>query len=145
MARVPCPFTLGTASILYQERFFLAAHVVKCTTFLRHSGTVQSHQGSIYTIEPVCHSESMWLRGQGGSKWNIWERYDVLVGCLDGAIGPYPPEVKVDCLSSDAANLQGSASGKVTLSGLIPDCLSPYTQGYAVLPLNMTEVGGHPS
>lgn len=90
------------------------------------------------TLDSTFFNGHMWSVGCGGPPLGVWGFYDLLVGFLEGIIGPFPRRKEIGGPASYGSGRRG-ANLRITVGRLVLDCLSTVEEN--ILPLNFTAGG----
>lgn len=128
------------ADVMFIKNVGLWTTWLSATRFLTKVDTVHARFRSFNapeTLDPAFFRE-VWRGGCGGPPEGVWGFYDLLVGFLEGNIGPFPRRRETDRPESHE-DRRRNESGGVTVRRLVLDCLSSTEEN--ILPLNFTKKG----
>lgn len=126
------------ADVTFVKNVGLWTTWLSATRFLTNVDTVHARFRSFNapeTLEPAFFRE-VWRGGCGGPPEGVWGFYDLLVGFLEGNIGPFSQRRETN---GPDENGRGIDTGGVTVRRLVLDCLSSTEEN--ILPLNFTKRG----
>lgn len=133
---------LWKADVAFIKNVGLWTTWLSASRCLRNVDTVHAQFRSFNApedLDPTFFNEHMWRAGCGGPALGVWGFYDLLMGLLEGNIGPYPQKREIDNPESHVTARRNGYGRKnhtpvITVKRLILDCLSSTEEN--ILPLN---------
>lgn len=139
--------SVWNADVMFIKNVGLWTTWLSASRFLRNVDTLHAQFRSFNApenLDPTFFNGHMWRAGCGGPAVGVWGFYDLLMGVLEGIIGPFPRRRETD---GPEGHVTGRRNGHgllndtqgITVKRLILDCLSSTEE--KILPLNYTEQG----
>lgn len=124
------------ADVMFVKDVGLWTTWLSASRFLSNADTVHAQFRSFNapeTLDPAFFRDQLWRGGCGGPPIGVWGFYNLLMGVLEGIIGPFPRrrEVGVPIRHGDGRR---NNAGVMTVNRLVLDCLSSKEEN--ILPLN---------
>ncbi|KAG6368565.1 hypothetical protein INS49_002778 [Diaporthe citri] len=129
------------ADVMFIKYVGLWTTWLSASRFLSHVDTVHAQFRSFNTpetLDPAFFRDYLWRGGCGGPPVGVWGFYDLLMGFLEGIIGPFPRRREIDGPESHGDQQRNDARG-ITVGRLVLDFLSSTEEN--ILPLNSNPPG----
>lgn len=129
------------ADVMFIKNVGLWTTWLSASRLVRNVDTVHAQFRSFNApeaLDPAFFRGHMWAAGCGGPAVGVWGFYDLLVGLLEGTIGPFHRQEEVEGSEDDEDGRRIDNRG-ITVKRLVIDCLSSTEE--SILPLNHTGRG----
>lgn len=129
------------ADVMFIKYVGLWTTWLSASRFLSNVDTVHAQFRSFNapeTLDPAFFRDYLWQGGCGGPPVGVWGFYNLLMGFLEGIIGPFPRRSQIDGPESHGDQRRNDARG-ITVGRLVLDFLSSTEEN--ILPLNSNPPG----
>lgn len=127
------------ADVMFIKNVGLWTTWLSASRLVRNVDTVQAQFRSFNAPEALDGAffrGHIWTAGCGGPAVGVWGFYDLLVGFLEGTIGPFPQKMEVDDHGKYEDERRTDNRG-ITVKRLVIDCLSSTEEN--IMPLNYSK------
>lgn len=129
------------ADVMFIKNVGLWTTWLSASRLVRNVDTVHAQFRSFNApeaLDPAFFRGHMWAAGCGGPALGVWGFYDLLIGLLEGTIGPFPQKKEAEGPENNGDGSRTENRG-INVNRLVIDCLSSTEDN--ILPLNYTERG----